>query len=90
MMNPKREQQLRENLFGMWFELLRRECETTCSPMLYGTADQLESEYKILEESKQVLRDNFIKHYHISDEIHQREEENERLLKELEDEQAAE
>ena len=86
-MNQKREQQLRENLFNMWFELLRRECETACAPMLGGKKEQLESEYLILEKSKQVLRDNFIKHYHISDEIHQREEENERLLQELKEEE---
>ena len=83
MINPKREQQLRENLFDMWFELLRRGCETAYSPMLGGTKEQLESEYLILEESKEVLRDNFIKHYHITDEIHHREEENDRLLKEI-------
>jgi len=82
-MTPERELQLRENIFEMWFELLRRACEKQCSPLLGGTLEQLESEYTILEKSKEVLKDSFVKFYHLADEIHQREDENERLLKEL-------
>lgn len=72
-MTPERELQLRSNIFEMWFELLRRTCEDQCDPELYGTPEQLESELKILEESKETLKQNFIKHYHLSDEIKQRE-----------------
>lgn len=72
-MTPERELQLRNNLFDMWFELLRRNCERMCDYDLHGTPEQLESEYKILEESKETLRQNFIKHYHLSDEITVRE-----------------
>ncbi len=72
-MTPEREIQLKNNLFDMWFELLRRTCENQCDPELYGTEEQLLSEYKILEESKEVLRTNFLKHYHLSDEVKSRE-----------------
>jgi len=72
---PERENQLRENIFEMWYELLRRACETQCDPDLGGTPLQLDSEYKILEESKDVLKKNFVEHYHISDEIKQRHDE---------------
>jgi len=74
-MSPERELNLRENIFEMWFELMRRACEDQCDPDLGGTPEQLESEYKILEESKEVLKQNFIKHYHISEEIKQRHDE---------------
>jgi len=80
-MTPERELRLRENIFEMWFELMRRACENQCDPDLGGTPEQLESEYKILEASKEVLKSNFIEHYHIADEIKQRHDNNERLLK---------
>lgn len=73
MMTPERELQLRNNLFEMWFELLRRTCAYQCDPELYGTPEQLGSELKILEESKETLKQNFIKYYHLSEEILTRE-----------------
>jgi len=76
-MTPERETKLRENIFEMWYELLRRSCATQCDPELYGTPLQLDSEYKILEKSKDVLKKNFVEHYYISDEIKQREKEHE-------------
>jgi len=82
-MTPERELQLRENIFDMWFELMRRACENQCDPDLGGTPEQLESEYKVLEESKDVLRQNFIDHYHISQDIIDRHDENQRLVNEL-------
>jgi len=82
-MTPERETQLRENIFDMWFELLRRFCEASCDPDLGGTPEQLESEYKVLKESKDTLRENFIKHYHLNKEIIQRDDENQRLMDEL-------
>jgi len=87
-MTPERELELRGNIFEMWFELLRRSCENQCDPDLGGTREQLESEYLILEESKEVLKENFIKHYHIAMEVKDRHDENERLLKELKLEQS--
>ena len=87
-MTPERELELRENLFEMWFELLRRSCEKQCDPDLGGTKNQLDSEYLILEESKEILKQNFIKHYHIEYEIKERHDENERLLKEMKLEQS--
>ena len=82
-MTPERELQLRENIFDMWFELMRRACEDQCDPDLGGTPQQLESEYKILEASKEVLRKNFIELYHLNEEIFQRDAENQRLMNEL-------
>jgi hypothetical protein len=70
---PERELQLRSNIFEMWFELLRRTFERQCDYYPLGIPEQLESELKILEESKETLKQNFIKHYHLSDEIKKRE-----------------
>ncbi len=81
-MTPERATQLRENIFEMWYELLRRACETQCDPDLGGTPEQLESEYRILKASKDVLKENFLNHYHLNEEIIQRDDENQRLLQE--------
>lgn len=82
-MTPERELQLRENIFDMWFEQLRRACESAGDPELYGSPELLDSNYKVLEESKKSLKDNFIKHYYISDEIKERDDNNQRLVDEL-------
>jgi len=80
-MTPERQKQLKENIFEMWFELIRRSCEASCDPFLYGTPQQLESEYKVLENSKEVLKKNFIEFYHLEEEIVQRDERYQRMLK---------
>ena len=82
-MTPAREKELRENIFEMWFELLRRSCEKQCEPDLGGTQAQLDSEYLILENSKEILKKNFIEHYHIDCEIIEREDDNTRLIEEI-------
>lgn len=82
-MTPERELQLRENIFDMWFEQLRRSCGNAGDPDLYGSPELLDSNYKVLEESKEVLKDNFIKHYYISNEVKERHDENQRLVDEL-------
>jgi len=82
-MTPERDTQIKENIFDMWFELIRRGCEMQCSPDLGGTPEQLNSEYDVLDASKEVLRENFIKHYRLNDFTVERDDENLRLLKEL-------
>ena len=74
-MTPERELQLRENIFEMWFEFLRRSQESARDPELFGSEELYDSQIKILEESKESLKENFIKHYYISDDIRKRESE---------------
>jgi len=75
-MTPERELQLRKNIFEMWFELLRISCKSAGDIEFDGSSKLLSSNYKILEESKEVLKNNFIKHYYISKEIKEKDDEN--------------
>ena len=59
-MTPERRKQLLENLFEMWFELLKRSCSQG-----EHSEKQLESEIRILERSRGTLLENFIAEYHL-------------------------